>query len=193
MKRDPLLLGMGAFTAIVPTAYLFFSVTFLFAIPLAAGIATFVWGLSPSSRKKHIIGIGVCIIATFGAPGLVVFGNRPGRPIKLVIPNDFVGEIRIYRDVVNGIPPEQDETYWIYRLGDDGTLVTSNDRPFYRWHKMRAEFRDGRVILDYSTDTHQNYGYHLRDGGTRISSKDPRRTHRWTLERIDANLIPVID
>ena len=179
MKRDHLLLGIGIFTLVIPSAYLFFAVTYLFLVPLLAGLFSVVLAFAPKSKRRRMIGIGACIIAIFGVFGLIMYSNRSGTPIKLVVPDGFVGELTIRFDEVNGTPPIKDDGFWVYRLGDDGTLLTSDDSPFYQWHEFRVVFRDGRFIHDH--------GFQLTGGGVRVTGDDTDRVHYWTLKRSDAN------
>lgn len=186
-NRDGILLSIGLLTAVIPTVLLFMSVTYLFAATLATGIVATVLGFSNPSKVRRISGISVCTLSVVGSFGLIAYASSSGYPIKPIIPNDFTGEIRIHLDEQNGTPPERTEDYWVYRIGDDGALLTTNVKPFYRWHQTRAEFRDGRVILDYASDIFQNHGYKLEGGGTSITGNDPNPTHHWTLTKLDAN------
>ena len=65
--------------------------------------------------------------------------------------------------------------YWVYEIGDDGSLLTNKVKPFSRWHKLRAEFRDGRVIADYASDRLEGHGYVIEGGGTSYQGGIPTR------------------
>ena len=176
-------------TAIIASGYLFLAVTYLFVATLGAGLLTVVLAFGPRSGARRLIGIGACVVATFGSFGLIAYSNKSGASIRLVIPNDFVGKVEIRVDEASGTPPTKEEGVWVYRLDNDGMLVTSDDRPFYKWHQMRTEFRDGRVIVDYAGDEHGAHGFKLTGGEvTVITTEDSStRVHQWTIERSDVN------
>ena len=124
---------------------------------------------------KRYFGIGLCVLATFGPFALIEYANS-GCPIKLVIPNDYVGEISMTWDY-QGIPPKFEGGCWVYRFGDDGRLLTSNLRPFTRWHKEQAEFRDGRVIHCPGYDSYTESTYTMIEGGMSTNAD----AHQWTV------------
>ena len=189
-RCDPLLLVVGIFTASLPTALLFASVTYLFAATLLAGVITVGLSFFKPNRRRRIVGIGLCILAIVGSFWLIIDAGRSGAPIKLIVPNDYVGEINIYYDKRTGLSPEEADGFWVYRINDDGTFVTSSDRPFLRFHQERVEFRDGRVILDDTHDVFENLGYRVTGDGVLMSGDDPRPDYRWKIERTKANETP---
>ncbi len=183
-ERDGLLIGVGLLTVVVPTLLLFLAVTYLFVFTLAAGIAAVMLGLKRPSKMRTRIGLSLCVLTVFGSFGLMAWAGRSGHPIKLVIPNDYTGTINIHLDEENGVAPIKTDDYWIYKIGDDGSLITSNDRPFQQWHKLHVEFRDGRRIPWHHTD--DSLGYVLESGGLSISHEGDveKKTYYWELKSL---------
>ena len=184
-NRDGILICVGILTALIPTVLLFIFVTYLFFATLVAGLVAALLGFTEPTRVKRITGIFVCVLSIVGSIGLLVYASTSGQAIQLVIPNDYSGEIRIHLDKENGIPPEKTKDYWIYKISDEGTLLTSNTKPFGRWHQTRAEFRDGRVIIDDSSENIQTIGYRLESRGTSITGNDSNPSYHWNLMRVD--------
>ena len=174
------------FRSVFPTIVLFRGVTYLFIITLLAGVVAIGMSFRRRSVFRRCVGTGLCAAATLGSFALVAYASGTGRPIKLVIPNDYTGEIVIALHG-QGTPPEFDGVSWVYRIGDDGRLMTLNDCPFSRWHQMKAEFRDGRVILDMTCDMYEGHGYKLTGGETSIAGNSPWPTYHWRVQRTNVN------
>lgn len=109
MKRDRPLLLIGLLTAVVPTTLLFLAVTYLFAFTLLAGLTTAVLAMWPVTKAERIIGIFLCGATTLGSIGLLTYASSEGSPTKLIVPNNYVGEIRILEDKKAGIPPVKEK------------------------------------------------------------------------------------
>ena len=127
--------------------------------------------------------------------GLVAFLGLAGcgsgeldRPIKIVLPNDYQGEFRIVKDQ-NGTPYTLTPGYYVFTVPKSGEFRTPNIGPFFKWHRDRFEYVDGRV-LDRSG------GFEIKDGGTTAGNRQTGpgssegstdfdgTTMRWTVVRI---------
>ena len=183
MKLDRCLLAVGVLTALIPTTLLFFALTYLFIFTFFAGVAAVVLSMWPAKKIRRIIGISLCAASTLGSFGLLAYASSSGSPVKLIVPNDFVGEIKILEDVKLGKPPLKEDGYWVYRINDDGTLITTSSKPFRRWHQERVEFRDGRIIFDFGKNYFGNHGYKVTGDGLSLSGNDPRPTDHWTIQK----------
>ena len=149
----------GAFTAIVPSLLLFMSVNFLFIVPLLTGaLSIFVgWFISddPSRNKPlRFAVLALCVIATTAPIALSAYFNRTGYPIRIIVPEDFTGDFSIVRHRETGTEPQFDDGHWVFRIPESGSLIISDDHPFYVWH-LPIEFTDtfGRPRIGKSHGT----------------------------------------
>lgn len=90
--------------------------------------------------------------------------NELDRPVKIVLPNDYRGEFTIVKDQ-SGTPFTLTEEYYIFVVPPSGELRTPDIDPFFKWHKLRVEYADGRVLLDYSQDLYANHGMKVEGQG----------------------------
>jgi len=144
----------------------------------------------PATKIRRIIGISLCAASTLGSFGLLTYASSSGSPVKLIVPNDFVGEIKILEDEKLGRPPLKEDGYWVYRINDDGTLITTSGKPFRRWHQERLEFRDGRIIFDFGKNYFGNHGYKVTSSWLSLSGTDPRPTDHWTIQKTGLTQAP---
>ena len=85
------------------------------------------------------------------------------RPIRILLPNDYEGEFSIADDP-NGTPAEVTDQYFTYVIPASGELRTSDIQPFRKWHQLRVEYADGRVLMDYATDKYRGHGEEVECG-----------------------------
>lgn len=91
------------------------------------------------------------------------------RPILLVLPNDYRGEFRIVKDQ-QGIPFSKSANAYCFTIPSSGELRSPDITPFFRWHKIRVEYADGRVIVDYTKDIFSGHGLQIVDHGVTSSA-----------------------
>lgn len=131
-----------------------------------------------------------CVIIN-AAMLLVGCSNELDRPIKIVLPNDHRGEFTIMKDQ-NGTPFTLTPDYYVFTVPPSGELRTPDIDPFFKMHKLRIEYADGRVLLDYSESLFSNHGLKVEDLGTTTGERRTRRgwegsteldgtTMRWTV------------
>jgi hypothetical protein len=112
---------VGVLTTLIPTTVLFLAVTYLFVIPLMAGIICILLGVvgfrtdSPLGRHAGWLAVLLMFVAV-GVPfGLITYHNRSGNPIVLVIPAGYRGPIRLVIDRAGGAEiPLQNGRYTYY-------------------------------------------------------------------------------
>jgi hypothetical protein len=176
-KPDSLLLTIGIFTASLPTLHLFHSVTYLFIATLGAGlIAIALSFLARGRRPSRFAGIALCGAAIIGSYSLITYGNRSGKPIRVVLPKGFTGEFSIVRDSEAGAPPNEVGDAWIYRIPPSGVLKTSNDRPFFIWHSITFENTEGTPV------SVESLGTTAGNRGSKASTDYEGTTHNWRTE-----------
>jgi hypothetical protein len=86
------------------------------------------------------------------------------RPIRIVLPNDYRGEFSIVKDQ-KGTPFTKTAAYYTFTIPASGELRTPNISPFFRFHQLRVEFADGRVLVDYSKHIFTGQGLKVEDKG----------------------------
>jgi hypothetical protein len=87
------------------------------------------------------------------------------RPIRIVLPNDYRGEFSIVKDQ-KGTPYTKTAAYYTFTIPASGELRTPDISPFFRFHQLRVEFADGRVLVDYSKDLHNGQRVKVESKGT---------------------------
>jgi hypothetical protein len=91
------------------------------------------------------------------------------RPIRIILPNDYRGEFTIVKDAT-GTPFAATPAYYTFTIPPSGELRTPDISPFLRFHKLRIEFADGRVLVDYTKDIFTGHGLKVEDLGTEVAS-----------------------
>ena len=182
MTRNPLLILIGAVTAVLPTSLLFLSVNILFFIPLLVGLGCVFFGCrkSPEAGKELAtrVGLFLCLTATIGPFALTEYFNRPGKPIKIVLPEGFRGEFSIVKDRQQGQDLKWQDGAWLFEIPASGVLVVNDDYPFYRWHRESVVYSDGRPALAESLGVAAG-SMNTCSGGSRASAHYDGTTHRW--------------
>jgi hypothetical protein len=144
---NPLLVWIGLLTALLPTTCLFLSVNILFFVPLVIGIGSAAVGCvkMPESVKPRAAAIGliVCVVASLGPSALAAYFNRPGNPIKIVLPVGFRGEFSIVKNPATGQDLKLEDSVWVFKIPPSGVLVVNDDYPFHMWHQAIYVYTDG--------------------------------------------------
>lgn len=70
-----------------------------------------------------------------------------GRPIKIILPVGYEGEVVIVKDRANGQPLVIERGEWVFRIPPEGVLVVNDDQPFCVWHKETHVFSDGQPAV----------------------------------------------
>lgn len=101
----------------------------------------------------------VCVLFTAGC-------HRSGTPVKIILPDDYVGRfsITLHRSV--GVHPTKEEGFLVYRIPKTGALVVSDLSPFQKWHEEVIQYQNGTVLVSYPSD-----GYQVRALSTTIGMK----------------------
>jgi hypothetical protein len=86
------------------------------------------------------------------------------RPIRIILPNDYRGEFSIVKDQ-KGTPYTKTAAYYTFTIPASGELCTPDITPFFRYHQLRVEFADGRVLTDYSKDLFNGHGLKIENKG----------------------------
>lgn len=56
--------------------------------------------------------------------------------------------------------------YYEFEIPESGELHIRSIDPFFKWHKLRVEHVDGRVLFDDSKDLFSNNGLSIESQGT---------------------------
>jgi len=184
--NNKLLISVGAFTAIIPTAWLFLGANMLFFVPLFVGAACLLIGFlndAPNSQKRFSrFGIAACVLATLGPFLISAYANRSGSPIRIILPADYDGEFSIVRDRENGTTAERENGIWVYRIPESGVLNVTNDHPFFMWHPP-INFIDTNGNLIAAEDMGTIGGSKRTSPNTTIGSTDyDGTTHSWRVQ-----------
>ena len=123
------------------------------------------------------------IYFTFGLAVLLLASgcSDSGKPIWLILPNDFKGEFRIVLDSVNGVNLIERNGVWEVEIPPSGVLMVRNDRPFYRWHAEGCRYADGRIVAYQDLGTRagtRSTGPNSSEGSTDFDGT----THRWRVK-----------
>ena len=143
---------IGSLTATLPTIVLFQAVTYLFVVPLLLGLMCIILGviaLSTGGRYgKHIgkIAVILMLIGTVFPFGMIVYYNRSGYPIVLVVPEQYRGPVRLIIDRDQGVEVPLLDGKYTYQIPETGTLVIKDDSPFRQWHSLTAMYSGGKLI-----------------------------------------------
>jgi len=80
--RNPLLVGIGLLTAVVPSSCLFVSVNIYFFVPIVVGLACVVVGClkmaGAAKRTVTALGLVLCLTSAIGPFALAAYANRSG-------------------------------------------------------------------------------------------------------------------
>jgi len=151
MTRNPLLILIGAATAVLPASFLFLSLNIFFFVPLLVGLGCVFIGCrkSPEAGKELAMRVGLflCLTATIGPFALAEYFDRPGKPIKIVLPDAFIGEFSIIKERQQGQDLKWQNGAWLFEIPPSGVLVVNDDHPFYRWHQESVVYSDGRPAM----------------------------------------------
>jgi hypothetical protein len=182
MTRDPLLILIGAVTAVLPTTLLFLSVNILFFVPLLVGLGCVFVGCrkSPEAGKESAIHVELilCLAAAIGPFALSAYFNRPGKPVRIVLPEGFRGEFLIVRDREKGQDLKLQDGEWLFEIPASGVLVINDDHPFCMWHQERFAYSDGRSATVEILET--TPGSIITGANSSIASTDyDGTTHHW--------------
>ena len=133
------LIMIGAFTATVPTLFLFMGVNLLFIVTLFVGLASMFigWFISndPTRNKAlRVCTLGLCAAVTVAPLALSAYLERTSYPITIIVHEDFAGNFSIVRHREIGIEPQFEDGHWVFRIPATGSLTISDDHPFYVWH-----------------------------------------------------------
>ena len=101
-----------------------------------------------------------------------------GKPIMIVLPDNYRGEFRIVKDSHKGTKLVQENDWWVFAIPDDGTLYVTEDWPFYKWHGFTVRYRNGRTVAteDLGTQAGQRQN---GPGSSRASTEFDGTTHTW--------------
>ena len=184
--NNKLLISVGAFTAIIPTAWLFLAVNILFLVPLLVGAACVLIGFfndAPNSQKRvSRLGIAACVLATLGPFLVQAYANRSGSPIRIILPADYNGEFSIVRDHENGKTVERENGIWVYRIPESGVLNVTNDYPLFMWHPP-IHFIDTNDNPIAAEDMGTSGGSKRNSPNATIGSMDyDGTTHSWRVQ-----------
>ena len=142
------LVAMGLATAILPSLWLLMSYTYLFVVPLLAGIACAVVGcLSPllaMNRRTANILLALCFAAGAAPVALALYYELPGRPIKIVLPVGYRSHFSIIKNRATGQDLEVKDGAYVFEIPARGVLVVKDDSPFYSWHEEIFVYADGQ-------------------------------------------------
>ncbi len=146
--RNPLLVVVGLSTAILPTICLFVSLNLLFPIPLVVGLACALAGTvknwPATNRAWTAVGLMICLTSAVGPFALRAIGDRPGKPLRIVLPVGYKGEFSIVSDPKNGMQLQFRDGRWVFEIPDSGVLYVSNTHLFHVWHQEEYFYSDGR-------------------------------------------------
>ncbi len=143
--KNALLVGIGAATAVFPTALLFLQVNLLFAVPLVVGIAVSCVGLATNKGSKlQLIAIVLAGCAWVGPFTVTAILDRPGLPIEFVVPDDFHGNIELVKDRKGGNKLNPQGGKYVIVVPASGALRIKDGSPFNRWHTESCRDTSGK-------------------------------------------------
>ncbi len=97
--------------------------------------------------------------------------DESDRPIKLILPTDYVGEFTIVKDQA-GTPYEKTDSHYVFVIPESGELRTPDIRPFFQWHQKRVEYADGRVLVDLERGVSELKGITCVQGNTQAGTRE---------------------
>ena len=178
-RRNPLLLGLGAATAVLPSTLLIHQINLVFAIPVLIGTIIFGLGLLRTPGSKLVLpAIALAVVGWFGPFFLMSYLSRPGPPIRFLVPTGFQGTIELIRDRADGQPLQFDHGRCIFVMPAAGVLRIKEAYVFHHWHTEDCLDAAGKQMLLKSQGT---------SGGTHVtgphsmggSTDDDGTVYRW--------------
>jgi hypothetical protein len=158
------------------------SVNILFFVPLLVGFGCVFVGCRKSSEagKESAMHVGLilCLAAAIGPFALSAYFNRPGKPVKIVLPEGFRGEFSIIKDREHGQDLKLRDGEWLFEIPAGGVLVVNDDRPFYRWHRESVVYSDGRPAMVESLGVAAG-SITTGPGSSHASTDYDGTEHRW--------------
>jgi hypothetical protein len=143
--KNTVLVGIGAATAVFPTALLFLQVNLLFTVPLIVGIAVSCVGLTTNKGSKPqipaIILAGCAWVVPFVVTSIL---RRSGLPIEFVVPDDFHGSIELVKDRKGGYDLNPKGGKYVIVVPATGVLRIKDGSPFHRWHTESCRDTSGK-------------------------------------------------
>lgn len=144
-SKNAVLVGVGAATAIVPTALLFLQFSLLFVVPLVVGIVVACIGLATDEGSKlHLPAIVLAVCAWPGPFALTAILDRPGLPIEFIVPANFHGSIELVKDRKAGSELTPQGGKYVIVVPATGVLRIKDGSPFHRWHTESCRDTSGK-------------------------------------------------
>ena len=114
-----------------------------------------------------------------------------GRPIELVVPNEFSGEARIVFDPNRGEDLRPQGWPWRIVLPKDGELHIRDDSYLRKWRSYTIRHEDGTAAKVVNKFTRSGPPKTLPDGRIVSDTRFPGAVHVWVIESDrPANLPP---
>jgi hypothetical protein len=144
-QKNSFLLGLGAATAVIPTAILFLCVNVLLFVPLIIGVVVSYFRLRKSNTTSiDLAAFELVTFAWIGPFQITEHLSRPGPPVLFVVPSGFRGPIEVIKDRKQG--EDLHFEHGMYRIAMPATgLVRLRDTSaFHRWHEEMCQDADGK-------------------------------------------------
>ena len=157
-----------------PAAYWFFSVSYLFFLPVAFGVTGLALAFDTRwPMSKQVIASFIIAVASVAAPHLALAGLELWRPrVHFVVPDGYQGAFAVIIDSESG--GGSAERYgWSdkYTVGSFGTVRVANDVFNNVWLVVKASYANGAPIpMDrlwplgtHTTATERSYWWYIGD------------------------------
>src|SRR5436190_23405931 len=82
---------------------------------------------------------------------LVSCVEKSGPAVRIIVPIEFRGLIRIVEEKAGGTVPIESEEF-VYRIPTNGVLSVKEAVGFAQWHQQYADFSSGLPLMILSTD-----------------------------------------
>lgn len=143
---------VGIVVAAIPTIVLFRAVTFLFIVPLLAGMICVAFGIAVRRPESGLgadvawAGVLVAILGAIVPFGIIAYYDRSGPPIVMVMPEGYRALVKLIVDSQQGIDVPLEGGKYTYYIPESGTLLIKDGSPFRWWHSEGAKFSDGTSL-----------------------------------------------
>jgi len=182
---------VGVLTLVIPTVYLFLSVTYLFAVPLLVGIILISLSFGRPARRSFRYSMIAAIFAWVGPFSLIAYAEKTYY-VEMVVPKNYAGILTVVRDSKKGSKREKVGKFYRFDFRNSPTIYLEDPWVLYRWSQTRVVTGDGRVLVDETSPTSGScilkglgsvyVSVRIGPGSYTSNSESDGTQYRWDLE-----------